>query len=472
MQHWYKRLMVLMAVTAVVGCVPVGAVETKVAPETVKAVKTVEKTEAQVQAENEDITKMDAQSLVRAAVERALQSEDLGPLGTTFTMNDTKPLGWVSREGCIGPFQLGTQFQRPALYSAVKSVEKQGDFTVYTLDHAKITVYSGKDRRHDMMRSYSYAPNDIAMITVFKDVEPPAVTATTTEKDNTESATMTDTNKETVDPKVTEKEVTATTDDVLATWNTARDIHVGSTRGDVVYAYGAPQALFYNHKTDQYVLLYASAYDRKYRHEYAKKSYDVKQDNGPFIKNTKVYDSERGYETGSSSIVLMFSLNKNKVERIDMIEGQSWPLHTIPGVNFHYYLANTLDDEDFVLSGLRVNDYFVNDPNHSWRIQGESKGDSIIGYKDYVVAYDKNNRISHVYLRPYTPTRRGLAVNDTVYLMLYLYGLPNEVVKAKQDRTIYVYKNPNQRNDYLLIRVNDKDHFIESIVLSDRIATI
>ena len=57
-------------------------------------------------------------------------------------------------------------------------------------------------------------------------------------------------------------------------------------------------------------------------------------------------------------------------------------------------------------------------------------GSTFIGYNEYGVSVDKKDLINRVLLNVYTPTRRGIAMGDTKYLLLFVYGMPTRIVES------------------------------------------
>ena len=100
-------------------------------------------------------------------------------------------------------------------------------------------------------------------------------------------------------------------------------------------------------------------------------------------------------------------------------------------------------EDDFVLRGLHLNQHFVNDANGEWRTQGMLFGSTFIGYNEYGVSVDGNSLINRVLLNVYTPTRRGIAMGDTKYLLLFVYGMPTRIAESTTSTgtaTVYEYK--------------------------------
>jgi len=84
---------------------------------------------------------------------------------------------------------------------------------------------------------------------------------------------------------------------------------------------------------------------------------------------------------------------------------------------------------------------------------------------------NKKNLINRVLLNIYTPTRRGIAMGDTKYLLLFVYGMPTRIVESTTNAgtsTVYEYKNPAASDSYLQFALDDKNHISKSVMLSDR----
>jgi len=143
----------------------------------------------------------------------------------------------------------------------------------------------------------------------------------------------------------------------------------------------------------------------------------------------------------------------------------------LPKAEVYDFEAGTLTADDFVLRGFKLNDHFVNDPNNDWKHQGILFGSTFIGYNEYGVSVDKKDLINRVLLNVYTPTRRGIAMGDTKYLLLFVYGMPTRIVESTTKAgtsTVYEYKNPAASNSYLQFALDDKNQYIKSVMLSDR----
>ena len=98
-------------------------------------------------------------------------------------------------------------------------------------------------------------------------------------------------------------------------------------------------------------------------------------------------------------------------------------------------------------------------------------GATFIGYNEYGVSVDDKSLINRVLLNVYTPTRRGIAMGDTKYLLLFVYGMPTRIVESATNTgtaTVYEYKNPRSSNSYLQFALDDKNQYIKSVMLSDR----
>lgn len=170
---------------------------------------------------------------------------------------------------------------------------------------------------------------------------------------------------------------------------------------------------------------------------------------------------------------LVFTLKDNKVNAIDMIDGQVWGQLRLPAVTPQYYQANHLTDEDFSLMGYRVNTPFVADQNEQWQQRGFLYGDEFIAYDDMLIGFDKHQTVARAMITKSTAlTRRGISIGDSKYLLLYLYGMPSTIETDTgangEPLMVYTYKNPDSAYSYLLFTVGETDNFIKSVMLSDR----
>ena len=174
---------------------------------------------------------------------------------------------------------------------------------------------------------------------------------------------------------------------------------------------------------------------------------------------------------GQQKEYIAFTIKNNTIEAVDILAGQVWSRFGLPKAPMYNFRAGHLSDDDFVLRGLRLNQRFVNDADGEWRTQGMLFGSTFIGYNEYGVSVDDKSLINRVLLNVYTPTRRGIAMGDTKYLLLFVYGMPTRIVESTTSSgtaTVYEYKNPKSNNSYLQFALDDKNQYIKSVMLSDR----
>ena len=243
--------------------------------------------------------------------------------------------------------------------------------------------------------------------------------------------------------------------------HTVRDIGVGSTRMELVFAYGSPNAMWRDLKNESYIFLYEG---------HSENSLSRKKDFKRSIENTN-NNSQQQSMLGQQKEYIAFTIKQSNVESVDMISGQVWPRFGLPKAPVYDFEAGKLTADDFVLRGYKLNDHFVNDPNNDWKHQGMLFGSTFIGYNEYGVSVDKKNLINRVLLNIYTPTRRGIAMGDTKYLLLFVYGMPTRIVESTTNAgtsTVYEYKNPAASDSYLQFALDDKNQYIKSVMLSDR----
>ena len=242
---------------------------------------------------------------------------------------------------------------------------------------------------------------------------------------------------------------------------TIRDIGVGSSRMEMIFSYGSPNAMWRNQTDESYIFLYEG---------HSENSLSRKKDFNGSIENTN-NNSQQQSMLGQQKEYIAFTIKQSNVEAVDMISGQVWPRFGLPKAPVYDFEAGKLTADDFVLRGYKLNDHFVNDPNNDWKHQGMLFGSTFIGYNEYGVSVDKKNLINRVLLNIYTPTRRGIAMGDTKYLLLFVYGMPTRIVESTTNAgtsTVYEYKNPAASDSYLQFALDDKNQYIKSVMLSDR----
>ena len=247
------------------------------------------------------------------------------------------------------------------------------------------------------------------------------------------------------------------------------DVHVGATRSEVLFAWGAPQAMWRDNKDSSLLWLYQGTFGEEKTITNNKKSYMQKEEFSQSVKNTYTSDSLAG--SNSSVGYVWLSLKDGKVTHLGMITGQDWPRFAIPATTLERFKPNTMTESDFSLMGYRLGDTFTNDPNRSWEERGKLYGQEFLGYKDVVIAYNKEHEITRVMINSSLgTTKRGISLGDSKYLLLYLYGVPDfEEPANHHDITkgvVYGYRHPVLEHTYLLFTLDDK--FVREIMLSNQ----
>lgn len=242
---------------------------------------------------------------------------------------------------------------------------------------------------------------------------------------------------------------------------TIRDIGVGSSRMEMIFSYGSPNAMWRNQTDESYIFLYEG---------HSENSWSEKKEFSSSVANTN-NNSQLPETIQNGKSYVAFTIKNNTVEAVDILDGQVWSRFGLPKATMYSFHAGQLTEDDFVLRGLRLNQHFVNDANGEWRTQGMLFGSTFIGYNEYGVSVDDNSLINRVLLNVYTPTRRGIAMGDTKYLLLFVYGMPTRIAESTTSTgtaTVYEYKNPRSNNSYLQFALDDKNQYIKSVMLSDR----
>lgn len=242
---------------------------------------------------------------------------------------------------------------------------------------------------------------------------------------------------------------------------TIRDIGVGSSRMEMIFSYGSPNVMWRNQTDESYIFLYEG---------HSENSWPEKKGFSSSVANTN-NNSQLPETIQSGKSYVAFTIKNNTVEAVDILDGQVWSRFGLPKAPMYSFHAGQLTEDDFVLRGLHLNQHFVNDANGEWRTQGMLFGSTFIGYNEYGVSVDDNSLINRVLLNVYTPTRRGIAMGDTKYLLLFVYGMPTRIAESTTSTgtaTVYEYKNPRSNNSYLQFALDDKNQYIKSVMLSDR----
>ena len=247
------------------------------------------------------------------------------------------------------------------------------------------------------------------------------------------------------------------------------DVHVGATRSEVLFAWGAPRAMWRDNTDGSLLWLYEGVIGKEKTITENKKSSIQKEEFSQLVKNTYTSDSLAG--SNSSVGYVWLSLKQGKVTHLGMIAGHDWPRFAIPATTLETFKPNTMTESDFSLMGYRLGDTFINDPNRSWEERGKLYGQEFLGYKDVVIAYNKEHEITRVMINSSLgTTKRGISLGDSKYLLLYLYGVPDfEEPANHHDSTkgvVYGYRHPVLEHTYLLFTLDDT--FIREILLSNQ----
>ena len=442
MKHMLSRTALTMAVLSALGIVSVGAVdagptipEVKNAVAVVKAPAADESSKTGWLAEQLAVTAFgDSLQYWQAASENdGVMPQDsknnLADIGRSYTSNNLPALGDEddyslaqkpeSEDGTsIGPvYRVGDVYvPSPSAQKTVKGV-----FTTYHEKDMDITVYTGPDKSR-LVDNQLRGQGATYLFPV---------------------GTITNLH---------------TTDKGLVT---IRDIGVGSSRMEMIFSYGSPNAMWRNQTDESYIFLYEG---------HSENSWPEKKEFSSSVANTN-NNSQLPETIQNGKSYVAFTIKNNTVEAVDILDGQVWSRFGLPKAPMYSFHAGQLTEDDFVLRGLHLNQHFVNDANGEWRTQGMLFGSTFIGYNEYGVSVDDNSLINRVLLNVYTPTRRGIAMGDTKYLLLFVYGMPTRIAESTTSTgtaTVYEYKNPRSNNSYLQFALDDKNQYIKSVMFSDR----
>ena len=442
MKHMLSRTALTMAVLSALGTASVGAVdagptipEVKNAVAVVKAPAADESSKTGWLAEQLAVTAFgDSLQYWQAASENdGVMPQDsknnLADIGRSYTSNNLPALGDEddyslaqkpeSEDGTsIGPvYRVGDVYvPSPSAQKTVKGV-----FTTYHEKDMDITVYTGPDKSR-LVDNQLRGQGATYLFPV---------------------GTITNLH---------------TTDKGLVT---IRDIGVGSSRMEMIFSYGSHNAMWRNQTDESYIFLYEG---------HSENSWPEKKEFSSSVANTN-NNSQLPETIQNGKSYVAFTIKNNTVEAVDILDGQVWSRFGLPKAPMYSFHAGQLTEDDFVLRGLHLNQHFVNDANGEWRTQGMLFGSTFIGYNEYGVSVDDNSLINRVLLNVYTPTRRGIAMGDTKYLLLFVYGMPTRIAESTTSTgtaTVYEYKNPRSNNSYLQFALDDKNQYIKSVMLSDR----
>lgn len=442
MKHMLSRTALTMAVLSALGIASVGAVdagptipEVKNAVAVVKAPAADESSKTGWLAEQLAVTAFgDSLQYWQAASENdGVMPQDsknnLADIGRSYTSNNLPALGdeddysLAQKPDSEDGTSIGPVYRVGDVYVPSPSAQKtvKGVFTTYHEKDMDITVYTGPDKSR-LVDNQLRGQGATYLFPV---------------------GTITNLH---------------TTDKGLVT---IRDIGVGSSRMEMIFSYGSPNAMWRNQTDESYIFLYEG---------HSENSWPEKKEFSSSVANTN-NNSQLPETIQNGKFYVAFTIKNNTVEAVDILDGQVWSRFGLPKAPMYSFHAGQLTEDDFVLRGLHLNQHFVNDANGEWRTQGMLFGSTFIGYNEYGVSVDGNSLINRVLLNVYTPTRRGIAMGDTKYLLLFVYGMPTRIAESTTSTgtaTVYEYKNPRSNNSYLQFALDDKNQYIKSVMLSDR----
>ena len=442
MKHMLSRTALTMAVLSALGIASVGAVdagptipEVKNAVAVVKAPAADESSKTGWLAEQLAVTAFgDSLQYWQAASENdGVMPQDsknnLADIGRSYTSNNLPALGdeddysLAQKPESEDGTSIGPVYRVGDVYVPSPSAQKtaKGVFTTYHEKDMDITVYTGPDKSR-LVDNQLRGQGATYLFPV---------------------GTITNLH---------------TTDKGLVT---IRDIGVGSSRMEMIFSYGSPNAMWRNQTDESYIFLYEG---------HSENSWPEKKEFSSSVANTN-NNSQLPETIQNGKSYVAFTIKNNTVEAVDILDGQVWSRFGLPKAPMYSFHAGQLTEDDFVLRGLHLNQHFVNDANGEWRTQGMLFGSTFIGYNEYGVSVDGNSLINRVLLNVYTPTRRGIAMGDTKYLLLFVYGMPTRIAESTTSTgtaTVYEYKNPRSNNSYLQFALDDKNQYIKSVMLSDR----
>ena len=442
MKHMLSRTALTMAVLSALGTASVGAVDAGPTIPEVKNTVAVVKAPA---ADESSKTGWLAEQLAVTAFGDSLQywqaasendgvmpqdsKNNLADIGRSYTSNNLLALGdeddysLAQKSDSEDGTSIGPVYRVGDVYVPSPSVQKtvKGVFTTYHEKDMDITVYTGPDKSR-LVDNQLRGQGATYLFPV---------------------GTITNLH---------------TTDKGLVT---IRDIGVGSSRMEMIFSYGSPNAMWRNQTDESYIFLYEG---------HSENSWPGKKGFSSSVANTN-NNSQLPETIQSGKSYVAFTIKNNTVEAVDILDGQVWSRFGLPKAPMYSFHAGQLIEDDFVLRGLHLNQHFVNDANGEWRTQGMLFGSTFIGYNEYGVSVDDNSLINRVLLNVYTPTRRGIAMGDTKYLLLFVYGMPTRIAESTTSTgtaTVYEYKNPRSNNSYLQFALDSKNQYIKSVMLSDR----
>lgn len=252
--------------------------------------------------------------------------------------------------------------------------------------------------------------------------------------------------------------------------STSRDVAMGTTRGSLIFSYGSPEMIWRTQDNERLIFLYKSVGSDPS----TKGVVNILGDNA--LVNRAVPETIRLQSIPPENSYMAFTLKNGVVSAIDMFDAFAFVQYPHPIGNVNHFVPNQLVQNDFSLWGYELQKKLPTRGEDFWQQKGTIWNSEFIAYPGVIVAYDKKGLVERVLTTSSTVvTPRGIALGDTKFLLLFMYGMPTEITDGPgigadigHPVWVYTYKNPYVNNEYLLFTIDKGTNYIKSILLSDR----
>lgn len=264
---------------------------------------------------------------------------------------------------------------------------------------------------------------------------------------------------------------------------TRRGISTGSSRGELLFAYGSPAAIWRTQMGGKYVFLYVIPPQAEVEYSYGDTPVFWATEQERAVAGTErnsSYAPDLKSKRAKGESYLAFTIEGEKIIRIDSFSAEEEAAAHLPAISAEQFIPNHLVDRDFSFQGYRLHEKLKAYEANDWQMTGEFLHHTAVQYHHVFVLTDADSVITSVIsANSYGVTARGMAMGDSKLLMLFVYGKPTylyqDVVEKdllNVDKTAvdyYVYARTQNPYEYLVFSVGKEDGFIKQITLTNRV---
>lgn len=264
---------------------------------------------------------------------------------------------------------------------------------------------------------------------------------------------------------------------------TRRGISTGSTKGELLFAYGSPTAIWRTQMGGKYVYLYVIPPQVDVNYSYGDTPVFWSPAQERAVEGTtrnSAYTPDLKGERAKGEFYLAFTIEGEKIIRIDSFAAEEEAAAHLPAISKEPLVPNQLVERDFFFQGYRLHEKLKAYEANDWQMTGEFLHHTAVQYRHVFVLHDADSVITNVISgNSYGVTARGIAMGDSKLLMLFIYGKPTYLYQDVLEKDIlnvdktnvdyYVYARPQNPYEYLVFTVGKEDGFIKQITLTGKV---